>query len=314
MARPIRLEVENGCYHVVARGNERQNIFRSDEDRILFLKTCEQMVERFGVVLHAYCLMPNHYHLAVSTPRANLSQSIGWLQTTYTIRFNRKYHRSGHLYQGRFKAHLVEADEYAQVLVPYIHLNPVRPKEKKAEIAPERIQEFERYPWSSHWEYTGRRNQVWINLDWLSYWGRHLKEARKGYQREVRQYFGKVIKSPWDTLKGGLLLGSQAFIGRMKERLEKKAGDEEIKWVNRARQEEIQRIVEGLVKEEPDRRIQIWLLARIGGRRMVDIAKRYGYKDGSGVLQAVKRLEQLNDKAVQRRLKNLKRNLSSVKS
>jgi REP element-mobilizing transposase RayT len=134
MARPIRVEYANAVYHVTARGNERKAIYRDDVDRRRFLETVEQTVERFAVVIHAYCLMPNHYHLLMQTPRANLSAAAGWLQTTYSVRFNRRHRRSGHLFQGRFKAHLVEEDAYARELIKYIHLNPIRPKDKRKPV------------------------------------------------------------------------------------------------------------------------------------------------------------------------------------
>jgi REP element-mobilizing transposase RayT len=101
MARPIRIEFAGAVYHVMARGNERRAIFFDDQDRRRFLETLAQMADQFGVRVHAYCLMPNHYHLIVETPRANLSRAIGWLQVTYTVRFNRRHRRSGHLFQGR---------------------------------------------------------------------------------------------------------------------------------------------------------------------------------------------------------------------
>ncbi len=88
----------------MARGNERRAVFRDDDDRRLFLRTLGEMVEQFGVRVTAYCLMPNHYHLVVGTPRGNLSRAMGWLQVTYTVRFSRRHRRSGHLFQGRFKA------------------------------------------------------------------------------------------------------------------------------------------------------------------------------------------------------------------
>ena len=100
MARPIRIEFEGAIYHVTARGNERREIFRSDDDRALFLATLEECVKENGVALHAWCLMPNHYHLIIETPHGNLSRAVGWLQTTYTVRFNRRHARSGHLFQG----------------------------------------------------------------------------------------------------------------------------------------------------------------------------------------------------------------------
>ena len=126
MARPIRVEFEGAAYHVTSRGNEQKEIFHDDIDRRRFLETLGQCCQRFGLVVQAYCLMPNHYHLLVQTPRANLSRAIGWLQTTYCMRFNRRHRRCGHLVQGRFKAHLIDADAYARQLVRYVHLNPVR--------------------------------------------------------------------------------------------------------------------------------------------------------------------------------------------
>ena len=143
MARPIRVEYADAVYHVTARGNERKPIYRDDADRERYTTTLEQTTERFGVVIHAYCLMPNHYRLLLQTPRANLSAAVGWLQTTYSVRFNRRHRRSGHLFQGRFKAHAVEEDTYAQELIKYIHLNPVRPKQKGKAVPMERKEELE---------------------------------------------------------------------------------------------------------------------------------------------------------------------------
>jgi REP element-mobilizing transposase RayT len=120
MARPLRVEYPGAVYHVTARGNERRKTFRDDLDRQCFLETLVEAVEQFGLRLHGFCLMPNHYHLLVETPQANLSRGIGWLQTTYSVRFNRRHRRSGHLFQGRFKAHLVEADSYAKTLLRYL--------------------------------------------------------------------------------------------------------------------------------------------------------------------------------------------------
>jgi len=99
MARLIRVEFEGAVYHAMARGNERRTIFRSDSDRELFLQTLAETGSQFGLLVHVYCLMPNHYHLVVETPRGNLSRALGWLQVTYTVRFNRRHRRSGHLFQ-----------------------------------------------------------------------------------------------------------------------------------------------------------------------------------------------------------------------
>ena len=147
-------------------------------DRTLFLETLGQCAGLHRLKVHAYCLMPNHYHLIVETPRANLSAALGWLQTTFTVRFNRRRARSGHLFQGRFKAHLVDADEYALTLLRYVHLNPVRPRVKAAEVSPERWRELSAYPWSSHRAYAGAAPAPdWLTRDWLRRFGRRARKS-----------------------------------------------------------------------------------------------------------------------------------------
>jgi putative transposase len=110
MARKLRVEYEGAIYHVVSRGDRRQEIFLDDDDRERFLGTLGEVCERTGWLLHAYVLMGNHYHWLLETPKANLVAGMQWFQTTYTIRFNRRHRLDGHLFQGRYKAVLVEAD------------------------------------------------------------------------------------------------------------------------------------------------------------------------------------------------------------
>ena len=108
MARPLRIEYDGALYHVTSRGNERKAIFKDDSDRELFLNTLFQVNERFHWICHAYCLMDNHYHLVIETPDGNLSQGMRHLNGVYTQAFNRRHHRVGHLFQGRFKGILVQ--------------------------------------------------------------------------------------------------------------------------------------------------------------------------------------------------------------
>ncbi len=138
MARPLRITYPGAFYHITSRGNERKNIFKSQRDREQFLRYLESATERYGAKIHVYCLMSNHYHLLLETPLANLSQIMRHINGAYTTYFNIKRERAGHLFQGRYKAILVEMDEYAQELSRYIHLNPVR-----AGIA----EMPEQYPW-----------------------------------------------------------------------------------------------------------------------------------------------------------------------
>ncbi|WMN60889.1 transposase [Pseudoalteromonas xiamenensis] len=115
-------------YHVTSRGNERQTIYRDEDDFARFLAVLMSVCERFNWVIHSYCLMTNHYHLLVETPDANLAKGMRQLNGVYTQQFNRKYQRVGHLFQGRYKSILVDKDSYLLELCRYIVLNPVREK------------------------------------------------------------------------------------------------------------------------------------------------------------------------------------------
>ncbi len=128
MARPLRMESESGIYHVLNRGNDRADIFRSDKTKAAFLHCLDEACRKTGWEVHAWCLMSNHYHLAVSTPGANLVDGMCWLQGTFSTRFNRLRAERGHLFQGRYKSLLVDPDGGLGPLCHYIHLNPVRAK------------------------------------------------------------------------------------------------------------------------------------------------------------------------------------------
>src|SRR3954454_17820990 len=130
MARPLRIEYPGAVYHVMARGNQGRSILKDDIDRKRFLETLEESCEKTGWLVHAYVLMGNHYHLLVETPEANLVAGMKWLQGTYTQRYNSRHKLRGHLFQGRYKAVVVDGEEepYFQVVSTYIHLNPARAK------------------------------------------------------------------------------------------------------------------------------------------------------------------------------------------
>ena len=141
MARPLRIEFPGAVYHITSRGNERKKIFWDDQDRELYLARLDQIHERFHWHVHAYVLMSNHCHLLVETPMANLSRGMRQLNGVYTQEFNRRHGRVGHLFQGRFKAILVEEDNYLLEVSRYIILNPVRAG---------MVERPEEYRWSSY--------------------------------------------------------------------------------------------------------------------------------------------------------------------
>lgn len=308
MARPIRIEFEDAVYHVMARGNEQREIFRDDADRRRYVETLDEAVERHGLLLHAWCLMPNHYHLLLQTPRANLSAAVGWLQTTYSIRFNRRHERSGHLFGGRFKAHLVDADDYACRLVLYLHLNPVRPTDRSAPIPAARLTQLDAYPWSSHRSYAGLETPAsWLCLEYLDYFG----GSPQGYLREVASAFGGPVDSPWEDLRGGLVLGGNELWRRVRREL---AG--ESRTDPRLTADDLGAHLARLAAEQGDRRLAVWLRVRLGGEAMTAVARDFGYRDGSGVHHVVRRLEARadNDPALARRMSELRREVSRVKS
>jgi REP-associated tyrosine transposase len=124
MARPLRIEYSGAYYHVTSRGNERKAIFRDDTDRKTFLGLVERAAEEFHLRLHGYVLMNNHYHLLLETRKGGLNRALRFLNGVYSQAFNRRHHRIGHLFQGRYKAILVDKESYLLELSRYLHLNP----------------------------------------------------------------------------------------------------------------------------------------------------------------------------------------------
>lgn len=206
MSRPLRLEFPGAIYHVTARGNARETIFLDDDDKLSFLAVLAETVSRFGWLCHAYCLMDNHYHLLIETPDGNLSQGMRQVNGVYTQRFNRRHARVGHLFQGRFKAILVERESYLLELCRYIVLNPVRTK---------MVTDINRYLWSSYPATVGSQPApAWLTTDWvLSQFNSRRTMARRKYAEFVAQ--GQNLSSPWPALKGQVLLGSAQFVEQM---------------------------------------------------------------------------------------------------
>lgn len=203
MSRPLRLAFPGAIYHITSRGNAREPIFLSDLDRQQFLSLLGTCIDRFNWVCHAYCLMDNHYHLLIETPDANLQEGMRQLNGIYTQKFNRLHARVGHVFQGRYKAILVERDSYLLELCRYIVLNPVRAK---------MVQEAGQFSWSSYQATAGQiACPKWLETDWLlSQLSVRKTTARKKYAQFVTQ--GKLQESPWKKLKGQVLLGDDIFV------------------------------------------------------------------------------------------------------
>lgn len=177
MARKPRLHVPGGIYHVLLRGNGGQDIFFARQDRVRFLKLLEDGVERFGCRVHAFCLMTNHVHLLVQVGHLPLAKLLQNLSFRYTRFINKRKKRLGHLFQGRYKAFLVDAESYLLELVRYIHNNPVRAN---------MVKDAESHPWSSHRVYSGLEELPWLTTDWvLGQFGEKRSSARQQYSNFI---------------------------------------------------------------------------------------------------------------------------------
>lgn len=186
MARPLRLTYEGAVYHVTARGNDRGNLFKTNGDRERYLFVLAESLQRYDVRLYLYCLMSNHVHLVLETPRGNLSAFMQRFHTAYTVWFNRKHQRSGHLFQGRFGASLVAEDEYILKLSRYVHLNPVYTKAHGDKPVRERIEVLRSYAWSSYRSYVGLSKRV----DFVTYEPiLAMMDKRRGRQASLYRRF-----------------------------------------------------------------------------------------------------------------------------
>jgi REP element-mobilizing transposase RayT len=240
MARPLRIEAADAWVHLTARGNERKPIFRDDADRRQFLDLLGEMSVRFAVRVAAYVLMDNHYHVLARPSQRNLSRAMQWLGVSYTVWFNRRHRRAGHLFQGRFKSVVLEEGAAAEVS-RYVHLNPVRvralgldkaaqPRARQgmiekpsAELVRERVRRLRESRWSSYRAYVGLER----GPDWLE--SELVLRLVSGAGKERAQWFGRyreyvetavregLLESPWERLEAQVLLGGKAFVARMRK-------------------------------------------------------------------------------------------------
>ena len=219
MARPLRLEITGGLYHVTSRGNRRELIYEGDEDRSLWLETLSRVCARYNWRVHAYCLMDNHYHVVIEIAEGNLSKGMRQLNGVYTQAFNRRHNRVGHIFQGRYKAILVEKEAYLLELVRYVVLNPMRAH---------MIKNIDNWPWSSYLATTGKRDAPeWLEVDWLlSHFGKQRKKAREKYTDFIRAGIG--LPSIWDNLQNQIYLGTEGFINKQQEAIKRKDSLEDV--------------------------------------------------------------------------------------
>ena len=280
MARPLRMDYPYTFYHVLSRGNERKEIFRDEKDHLRFLDTLGKMVERFKLEVHAYVLMKNHFHLLVHTKEANLSRAIQWLGVSYSVWFNRKYQRSGHLFQGRFKSFLIENDRYFTTMCLYIHGNPLR-----ARI----VKRLSDYQWSSYQAYADKKHEVsWLTTELVlgMYGG-----SRKRFLR-AQQVFFEERPNLLEDLRHGLYLGSEEFSEECIERFKGGKHHEKPQARSLLRSRDIRalsiKILKGLGEKDPEsvlkvrkyrcqnRDFAIYVLYQLGVYLNKEIGKVFG--------------------------------------
>jgi putative transposase len=224
MARPLRVEFEGAIYHLTGRGNARQRIFADEKDCAKFVQLVIESLGRYDVAVHGYVLMGNHFHLIAETRRANLGRWMHWLTTAYSVYFNRRHRRAGHLFQGRYKSIVVEAEGYLLSLSRYVHLNPVRGKLIGRGDAIERRSRLRGWHWSSYRGYAGlAKAEPWVTQDRvLGEIGGAKKERRLRYRRFVEEGLLREIESPWEAVRWQTALGREHFLQRLKDHVQKK--------------------------------------------------------------------------------------------
>jgi putative transposase len=323
VARALRIERPDGRYHVTARGNERKSIFRDDRDRAHFLDLLEELSPRHGLQVHAFVLMDNHYHLMLQTPEANLSRTMQWLNVSYGVWFNRRHGRSGHLFQGRFKAVVVEDDSGWQEVARYVHLNPVRvaalslDKHHRSaarlgvgpapppELVAERLALLRNWKWSSYRAYAGYGPAPdWLHREPVGRLcgGRTRQEQQQALRHHTEEALRQgIIERPWDRLVAGIVLGSQAFAQRLRqgvrgnprEQPELKRLGLRVEWpkIAAALERAKGRVWHQLCDQHGDwgRDAGLWLGRRMGRLTLRELGELAGGMDYAAVAQAVSR-------------------------
>ncbi len=253
MARPLRIQFENAYYHVTCRGNSGQEIFSNDADRSAFLDLLERSSDIYQTEILTYVLMSNHFHLLVKTPLGNLQEFMRHFNISYTSYYNWRHNRRGHLYQGRYKSFLVDADQYLQEVSRYIHLNPVRVKVKSRMSLGEKEKHLRDYRWSSYGSYLsrgGRRGFLRVE-EILAYFGGDVPAGRRKYEAFVKEGIARELVNPLERGTGHGIIGASEFIEKIRGKYVRSGiGTREIPAVKRIlAQVEPERIIRNICEE-----------------------------------------------------------------
>lgn len=263
MARPLRLEFPGALYHVTSRGDRREDIYLDANDRQAWISVLETVCRRFNWVVHAYCQMSNHYHLVVETPDGNLSRGMRQLNGLYTQGFNRGHGLVGHLFQGRYKAILVQKESYLLELSRYVVLNPVR-----ARI----VDDPADWPWSSYRAVICRsETPAWLDADWLlSRFASQSQQARQAFAQFVLEGLDRT--SPLDNVRHQMLLGDPDFVDKFRDA----KSPDELREVSKAHRRSVAKPLEHFQSTYPERNLAMAKAYASGAYTMKEIGDFFG--------------------------------------
>ncbi|NOZ52356.1 MAG: addiction module toxin RelE [Gammaproteobacteria bacterium] len=261
MARPLRIEFAGALYHVTSRGDGQ--IYKDDSDRGIFLEVLSEVKDRFNWSIHAYCLMSNHYHLLIETPNSNLAKGMRHLNGVYTQRYNRLHKRVGHVFQGRYKAILVQKESYLLELARYIVLNPVRVR---------MVRSAKDWEWSSYRATAGLSNVYpWLTTDWiLASFSRKKQNAIQQYRVFVSQ--GRNQPKPWEKLRNQIYLGDEQFINKLQCKI---LPDKDLSEIPSSQKRQLAKPLSFYEDKYKDRNTAIFKSYESGGYSLKDIGDYY---------------------------------------
>jgi putative transposase len=264
MARPLRIEFAGALYHVTSRGDGREDIYAGGDNRKVWLEVLGQVCDRFNWAIHAYCQMGNHYHLLVETPDGNLAKGMRQFNGVYTQRFNQGHNRVGHVFQGRYKAILVQKEVYLLELSRYVVLNPVR-----AHV----VRTARDWVWSNYRATAGMAPAPeWLDTEGtLAAFGEQKQDAQSAYRRFVAE--GKNQPSPWQNLKNQIYLGSEAFVEEMQRKMKT---DQRLSEIPKAHRRPVARPLTWYFQKHADRDSAVFEAFRSGGYSMREIGDHVG--------------------------------------
>jgi REP element-mobilizing transposase RayT len=347
MARAPRIHIPGAWYHVTARGNERRAIFREERDYAQMILTIEETIARFALRLHGYVLMENHYHLILEAPEGNLSRAMQWLNVSYSIWFNRRHRRIGHLFQGRFKAIIADPQEWGLALSRYVHLNPLRTrrhtlsKPERQQVATgkrkgataaqisKRLLFLNGYRWSSYRAFAGYEPQPqWLETNAIaSLIEGDPRRWRSKYRALVQEGAREGALSPWPAVEAQAVLGGHALLEEVRTQI--KEGRREIvgkrslnrrctfedavavvEWHSRTPWEKFKNL-----RGHPGREMVFWLARRHAGMTLAQLGERSAAADYAAVAMALRRFEikMKNDPSLRKAMQELEKRMFNVK-